>query len=140
MYALVLAEAESFRPDLGVAHSVPRVYWHGFPNSVMREAIEALRAAGQTDGLAAIDPENLPFSCADELVTTAIDGATFHEAKVNAMRAYASQISLDSGFFALNATPTSTTLMSEYFRLVRGEVSGVLDEKGRETDLFAGLR
>ena len=81
MYAVTLAEAPSFRPDLGEAHSVAKVYWTAFPRGVMRAGIEALRAAGETTGFAAMDPDDLPFGVDDALVTTAIDGGAFYEAE-----------------------------------------------------------
>ena len=49
-----------------------------------------------------MDPDNLTFGIDDDLVTAAIDGSGFYEHKLNAMRAHATQISLDSGFFALS--------------------------------------
>jgi N-acetyl-1-D-myo-inositol-2-amino-2-deoxy-alpha-D-glucopyranoside deacetylase len=139
MYGMVLAEAPSFRPDLGPAHSIAKVYWTAFPRGVVRAGIEALRAAGETTGFAAMDPDDIPFACADDLVTTAIDGSAFYEAKLGAMRAHATQISLDSGFFALSNNIGSPALATEYFRLVRGTPAGPYDTDGRETDLFAGL-
>ena len=139
MYALVLAEAPSFRPDLGQAHSVDKVYWTAFPRSVVRAGIEALRAAGETTGFAAMDPADIPFACDDSLVSAALDGAAHYEAKLAAMRAHATQISLESGFFALSNNLGSPALASEYFRLVRGRAAGPFDAEGRETDLFAGL-
>ncbi len=139
MYALVLAEAPSFRPDLGSAHRVAKVYWTAFPRSVVRAGIEVLRAAGETTGFAAMDPDDLPFACADALVTTAVDGTAHYQAKLAAMRAHATQISLESGFFALSNNLGSPALATEYFRLVRGTADGPFDAEGRETDLFAGL-
>ena len=139
MYALALAEAPSFRLDLGPAHSVAKVYWMAFPKGVMQAGIDALRAAGETTGFAAMDPDDLPFACDDDLITTAIDGGAFYEAKLAAMRAHATQISLDSGFFALSNNIGSPAMSTEYFRLVRGSAAGPFDADGRETDLFAGV-
>jgi N-acetyl-1-D-myo-inositol-2-amino-2-deoxy-alpha-D-glucopyranoside deacetylase len=139
MYALVLAAAPSFRPELGPAHDVAKVYWTAFPKGVLRAGIEALREAGETTGFAQMDPDDLPFGCDDELVTTAIEGGGFYEAKLAAMRAHATQISLDSGFFALSNNVGSPTWSTEYFRLVRGVPAGPFDGDGREQDLFAGV-
>jgi N-acetyl-1-D-myo-inositol-2-amino-2-deoxy-alpha-D-glucopyranoside deacetylase len=139
MYALVLAAAPSFRPDLGAAHDVAKVYWTAFPKGVLRAGIAALREAGETTGFAAMDPDDLPFGCDDALVTTAVDGGAHYEAKLNAMRAHATQISLDSGCFALSNNIGSPAWSTEYFRLVRGTAAGPFDSDGRETDLFAGL-
>lgn len=138
MYAMALAEAPAYRPELP-AHRVDKVYWTAFPRSVMRAGIEALRAAGEETGFAAMDPDDLPFGVADSVVTTAIDGSAHYQAKLAAMRAHATQISLDSGFFALSNNLGSPALATEYFSLVRGELGGPLDADGRETDLFGGL-
>lgn len=139
-YATALAEAPSFRPDLGAAHKVAKVYWIAFPRSVMRAGIAALRAAGDTTGFAAMDPDDLPFAVPDELVTTAIDGAAHLEAKLAALRAHATQVSVDSGFFALSNNLGTPALASEYFVLAHGMLAGPRDAQGRETDLFAGVQ
>ena len=54
------------------------------------------------------------------------------------MRAHATQISVEDGFFALSNNLGSRALGVEFYRLVRGQVAGELDADGRETDLFAG--
>ena len=138
-YATTLAEAPSFRPDLGAAHGIAKVYWTAFPRGVVRAGIEQLRSLGETTGFAAMDPDDIQFACPDELVTTAIDGAAFAEAKVAAMRAHATQISLEEGFFALSNNLGSPAMATEYFRLVRGTPAGPFDAEGREVDLLAGL-
>jgi N-acetyl-1-D-myo-inositol-2-amino-2-deoxy-alpha-D-glucopyranoside deacetylase len=139
MYALVLAAVPSFRPELGAAWEVAKVYWTAFPRSVVREGVEALRAAGDTSDFAAMDPDDLPFACDDALVTTAVDATAFLDAKMAAMRAHATQINVDGGFFALSNNLGSKAFGREYFRLVKGRPGGDRDDQGRETDLFAGL-
>jgi N-acetyl-1-D-myo-inositol-2-amino-2-deoxy-alpha-D-glucopyranoside deacetylase len=139
MYGVALAEAPSFRPDLGAAHRVAKVYWTAFPKSVLRGGIEQLRAAGETTGFAAMDPEDLPFGIDDDLVSTAVRASAFGQAKVDAMRSYPTQITMSGGFFALSNNLGSPAVSTEYFRLVRGEAGGPLDAEGREQDLFAGL-
>ena len=49
-----------------------------------------------------MDPDDLPFAVDDELVTTAVDAEDFSEQKMAAMRAHATQISVEDGFFALS--------------------------------------
>jgi N-acetyl-1-D-myo-inositol-2-amino-2-deoxy-alpha-D-glucopyranoside deacetylase len=139
MYSLVLAEAPSFRPDLGPAHVVAKVYWTAFPGSVVRAGITALREAGETTGFAALDPDDLPFAVDDALVTTAIDATEHLPTKVEAMRAHATQITVEGQFFALSNNLGLPTLGIEYYRLVRGRPAGPFDADGRETDLLAGL-
>ncbi len=139
MYGAMLAAAPSFRPDLGSAWDVPKIYWGAFPRSFIRAGIEAMRAAGDTSGFAAMDPDDIPFAVDDALVTTVVDGEAYYERKMDAMRAHATQISVEDGFFALSNNLGSRALGTEFYRLVRGRVGGELDADGRETDLFAGL-
>lgn len=136
MYASLLAAAPSFRPDLGEAWDIPKVYWTAFPRSVVRAGIEAMRALGETTGMAEMDPDNLPFVVEDNLVTTAVDGREFHQEKMDALRKHASQVSVEGGFFALADNLGSEAMGIEYFRLVRGSL-GPSTEDGKESDLFA---
>ncbi|MGV1003557.1 MAG: N-acetyl-1-D-myo-inositol-2-amino-2-deoxy-alpha-D-glucopyranoside deacetylase [Candidatus Nanopelagicales bacterium] len=139
MYAATLAEAASFRPELGDAHQVAKIYWTAMPRSAMRAGILALQESGEATGFAAMDPDDMVIGTDDALVTTAIDGRAFAANKLEAMRAHASQISLESGFFALSNNLGSPLMATEYFVLVRGEAAAPFDENGRETDLFAGI-
>jgi N-acetyl-1-D-myo-inositol-2-amino-2-deoxy-alpha-D-glucopyranoside deacetylase len=135
MYATQLAAIESFRPDLGSAWEIAKVYWTAFPRSVMRAGIEALRAQGSDSDFAAMDPDDLPFACPDEFVTTEIHAAAYLDRKLAALRAHATQIDVQGGFFALSNNLGSEALGTEYFRGVKG----VNTTNGREADLFAGL-
>ena len=139
MYAASLAGAPGFAAELGQAWSIPKIYWTALPRSVMKAGIEALRAAGEDTGFAAQDTDDLPFVCDDELVTTVIDGGQFVDRKMEALAAHATQISMDSGFFALSNNLGSQVMGIEYFRLVHGHAAGPFDEAGRELDLFAGI-
>jgi N-acetyl-1-D-myo-inositol-2-amino-2-deoxy-alpha-D-glucopyranoside deacetylase len=139
MYAAVLAAAPSYRPDLGEAWDVAKIYWTAFPKSFLRMGIEALRAAGETTGFAAMDPDELPMGIDDALVSTVVHAEDFVDQKMAAMRAHATQISVEGGFFALSNNLGSRAMGIEFYRLVRGQVGGELDADGRETDLFAGI-
>jgi N-acetyl-1-D-myo-inositol-2-amino-2-deoxy-alpha-D-glucopyranoside deacetylase len=139
MYAALLAAAPSFRPDLGAAWDIAKIYWTAFPKSFVREGIAALRAMGEDTGFAAMDPDDIPFACDDEIITTVIDAQGESDKKMAAMRAHATQISVEDGFFALSNKLGSRAIGVEFYRLVRGETAGERDEVGRETDLFAGI-
>lgn len=139
MYALTLAAAPTFRPDLGPAWDVAKVYWTAFPRSVVREGIERMRAAGETTGFAEMDPDDIPFAIADDLVTTAVSAPELLDRKLDALRAHATQVTVDGGFFALADNVGAEAFGTEYFRLVRGRAAGPFDAAGRETDLFAGI-
>lgn len=138
-YAVALAAVPSFRPDLGPAWQVQKVYWTAMPKGMIRDGIRALREAGEDTGFAAMDPDNIPFGVEDDLVTTAVDNADFLDAKMNALAQHASQVQTDGGFFALSNNLGSKAMGVEYFRIAAGELAGPFDDQGRETDLFNGL-
>jgi N-acetyl-1-D-myo-inositol-2-amino-2-deoxy-alpha-D-glucopyranoside deacetylase len=139
MYGALLAAAPSYRPDLGEAWDIAKIYWTAFPKSFIRAGIEAMRAAGDTSAFSAMDPDDLPFGVEDDQVSTVVNAEDFFEQKMDAMRAHATQISLEDGFFALSNNLGSKALGIEFFRLVRGTAAGERDADGRETDLFAGV-
>jgi N-acetyl-1-D-myo-inositol-2-amino-2-deoxy-alpha-D-glucopyranoside deacetylase len=137
-YAVALAESATFKPELGAAWRVSKLYWTAFPRSVVRAGIEALKARGIEDDFTAMDPDDLPFVCDDDLVTTEIDGQEFLDRKMSALRAHGTQVSVDGGFFALADAVGSQAFGIEYFRLALGNLE---TEPGsaRENDLFAGI-
>ena len=137
-YSVALAESPSFRPDLGAAWGVSKVYWTAFPRSVIREGIMTLREVDSDNEFAALDPDDLPFACDDELITTAVDATEFLDTKMTALAAHKTQVTVDGGFFALSNNLGSQAMGTEYFRLVRGTPVPETRE-GRETDLFAGI-
>ncbi|NBU31933.1 MAG: N-acetyl-1-D-myo-inositol-2-amino-2-deoxy-alpha-D-glucopyranoside deacetylase [Actinobacteria bacterium] len=137
-YAVALAGVASFAPELGLPWHISKLYWTAFPVSVMRAGIEALRAAGEDTGFAAQDPDDVPFACPDEFITTVIDATEHIEQKFSALRAHATQINAESGFFALSNNLGSQVMGYEYYRLAFGEI-GPIDASGHETDLFSGI-
>ncbi len=135
MYAAQLASVESFKPELGAAWEITKIYWTAFPRSVWRAGIEALKAQGSDSPFAAMDPDDLPFACPDEYVTTEIHGSDYLDQKMGALRAHATQIDVQGGFFALSNNLGAEAMGTEYFRGVKG----VAITHGRETDLFVGI-
>jgi N-acetyl-1-D-myo-inositol-2-amino-2-deoxy-alpha-D-glucopyranoside deacetylase len=138
MRAVDAAADPAYRPDLGEPWTAAKVYWCCVPRSVVQRGIEALAAAGEQmfDGVADVD--QVPFIVDDAEVAAAVDGLKFVENKKAAMRAHATQISVDGPFFALSNNLGQEVLGVEYYRLVRGE-RGPAGEQGWEDDLFAGL-
>jgi N-acetyl-1-D-myo-inositol-2-amino-2-deoxy-alpha-D-glucopyranoside deacetylase len=139
MYAVMLAEAPTFRPDLGAAHVIAKVYWVSHPQADLTQVRETLRGAGTGDVPSSAVLTYLALTCTDALATASIPGSDALNAKVEALRAHASQIQLDEGFLSLLGGDPRV-VASECFRLVRGLPGGPLDDSGRETDLFGGLR
>lgn len=138
-YAVSLAAAPSFRPEIGEPWSVTKFYWTAFPRSIIRAGIEALRAVGETTGFAELNPDDVPFAVDDALVTTAVDAREFLDMKMTALAAHATQVTTDGGFFALADNIGIQAFGIEYFRLVSGLTAAPFDDEGRETDLFAGI-
>jgi N-acetyl-1-D-myo-inositol-2-amino-2-deoxy-alpha-D-glucopyranoside deacetylase len=72
-------------------------------------------------------------------VTTEIDATAYLGQKLDAMRAHATQIAVDSPFFAFSDNLGQQALGREYYTLLagpRGRGSGPHD---RESDLFAAI-
>jgi N-acetyl-1-D-myo-inositol-2-amino-2-deoxy-alpha-D-glucopyranoside deacetylase len=140
MAALDVAADPGYDGETGPPWQVSKVYWGAVPRSVLQAGIDALRSAGQTDFFDGIErAEELPFATEDALVSTEIDACEKLGAKLGAMRAHATQISVDGPFFALSNNVGQQAMGIEYFRLVRGTPGQVDGQNGRETDLFAGL-
>jgi N-acetyl-1-D-myo-inositol-2-amino-2-deoxy-alpha-D-glucopyranoside deacetylase len=148
---------------------VRKFYATAVPRSVLAEGIEALRgsaeAGSQSAGSGSQSPgsqspgsgssgsqapggvdfttvesvDDMPFGVPDDEVTTEIDATAYLDAKIAAMRAHATQIAVDSPFFALSDKVGQRAFGREYYTLLagpRGPGSGPL---GREHDLFAGI-
>lgn len=118
--------------------SIEKIYWNVTPRSVIQQGIDAMKEAG-SDFMGVDNAEDLPFAKDDSFVTAHIDGNEYVEAKMAAMRAHATQISVDGPFFALSNNLGLQVWGNEYYTLVKGEKAGELDGEGRERDLFAGL-
>ena len=139
-YGTALAAVASFRPDLGPAWDVTKVYWSAMSANRMREGLRALRAAGDLTTFEGMDPEGpLPaFMVSDDLLSAVVEADDFAEAKIRAMRAHATQIAVDGPFFALSDNLGNRVWGTEFFRLAKGR-KGPTNADGLETDLFAGL-
>jgi len=165
---LVTYDAHGFygHPDHVQAH---RVAWRAFeladglvakfyatavPRSVLAEAIKVMGAGRDGPGdpgdpggtgrsgsgfLAVESVDDLPFGVPDEQVSTEIDARDYLQAKLAAMRAHASQIAVDSPFFALSDRVGQRALGIEYYTLLAGPRGPDGGSGGREADLFAGI-
>jgi N-acetyl-1-D-myo-inositol-2-amino-2-deoxy-alpha-D-glucopyranoside deacetylase len=128
---------------------VRKFYATALPKSVLAEVIASMRASGSAGGavggadFASVESaDDLPFGTDDENVTTEIDARAYLEAKLAAMRAHATQISVDSPFFALSDNIGQQALGTEYYTLLAGPdgLAGTRYGPGNlERDLFAGL-
>jgi len=139
-YAVSLAAVPSYRPELGAAHDVAKVYWGAMSANRMRQGLRDLRAAGDTTSFEGMDPDGPlpPFIGEDELLSSVVEADEYAEAKMNALRAYPTQISVDGPFFALSNNRGNEVWGTEFFRIAKGTAVPAADG-GLERDLFAGL-
>jgi N-acetyl-1-D-myo-inositol-2-amino-2-deoxy-alpha-D-glucopyranoside deacetylase len=137
--AMAAADRAAAADGDGVPWRIQKIYWTAVPKSALQRGIDALRAVGDTTSFDGVDSvDELPMGSPDDEVTTAIDGSAFAAAKDRAMRAHATQISVDGFFFALSNNIGLELMAIDYYRIVRGSLAGERDQDGRETDLFAG--
>ena len=120
------------------AWDIPKIYWNVMPISVIQEGIDAMKDI-DSDFWGAEKAEDLPFAKDDSFIHALVDGNAYVEKKMNAMKAHATQIAVDGPFFALSNNVGLQVWGNEYYTLVKGEKSGPFNEKGYESDLFAGI-
>ena len=117
---------------------IQKIYWNTMPKSVLAESMAKMKELG-SDFFGADNVDDLPFAKDDSFVTTLIDGNSYVEAKMAAMKAHHTQISLDGPFFALSDNLGLQVWGNEYYTLVKGEKCAPFDANGREADLFSGV-
>lgn len=131
-------------PDHIQAH---RVAWRAFSEArgvvskfyATALPLSALARATALDGTSftkVASAAALPFGVPDDEVTTAIDGRDYLEAKLAAMRAHATQLTVDRMFYALSDGIGLRALGTEYYTLLSpAHPAGT----SWEDDLFAGI-
>jgi N-acetyl-1-D-myo-inositol-2-amino-2-deoxy-alpha-D-glucopyranoside deacetylase len=139
-YATALAAVASYRPELSAPWDIAKIYWGAMSMNRMRDGLRALRAAGDTTTFEGMDPdgEMPPFMVPDDQLSAVVEADEFADAKMRAMKAHATQITVDGPFFALSNNLGNQVWGTEFYRLAKG-VQGPVNEDGLETDLFAGL-
>src|SRR4051812_859288 len=139
MYAAQLAAVPSYRADLGEPWDVAKIYWSAMSLTQIRKETQLLHERGIENPFENFDLDNPPrFFVSDDQIAAAVDATDHADAKLNAMRAHETQISVDGPFFALSNSIGSHVWGVEYYRLAKGPL-GDLDDRGWETDLFSGL-
>ncbi|OBF34418.1 N-acetyl-1-D-myo-inositol-2-amino-2-deoxy-alpha-D-glucopyranoside deacetylase [Mycolicibacterium peregrinum] len=118
--------------------AVPKFYWTVMASSAMRAGLQSLRDV-PTDWIR-IDVGDVPFGYADDRIDAVVDAAAQLPAKIAAMRAHATQVTVaaDSSAFALSNNLALPLLGEEHYVLVSGD-AGERDARGWETDLLTGL-
>lgn len=118
---------------------ISKIYWNTMPRSVIQMGIDKMKEVG-SEFFGAESADDLPFAKPDELVTSVVNAPEYVVQKLAAMKAHATQISVDGPFFALSNNLGLSVWADEYYTLVKGEASEPFDDKGREIDLFAGIK
>jgi N-acetyl-1-D-myo-inositol-2-amino-2-deoxy-alpha-D-glucopyranoside deacetylase len=139
MYGSQLAAAPVFRPELGPAWDVPKVYWTATPRSWVQLGFDAVMATGQSSFFGVQSVDELTFIVDDDLVTTRIEGVALEPRKMAALREHASQVALDGPFFGMAELMGPEAWGNEFYCLVKGSLGPRRDADGRETDLFDGV-
>jgi len=124
-------------PEAGDPWQPSKLYYTALPASFLRQGYDALKEMGEEAPFGVTSPDELNFGDPDETVTTRIDARDHLEAKVEAMRAHATQIQVDGPFFALSNNVGQRAFGYEHFRLIRGGTPPPAGEL--EDDLFAGV-
>jgi N-acetyl-1-D-myo-inositol-2-amino-2-deoxy-alpha-D-glucopyranoside deacetylase len=126
---------------------VSKFYATALPRSVLAGAIEAMRRSssegsdrvGGANFSQVESADDLPFGVPDEAVTTEIDATAYLDQKLAAMRAHATQIAVDSPFFAFSDNVGQRAFGREYYTLLAGPRGRGSGPEGRESDLFAAI-
>ncbi len=134
MYAWENSRDLTFKPELGFAWSISKLYYHQTFHSKKLEVFdEAFTRLGIKNPYAAWF-ENRPDN--SHLVTTQIECADFFSVRSAALKAHRSQIDPAGDWFAMPLTEEQKIWPFEDYQLAATRVNSQLPE----TDLFAGLR
>jgi N-acetyl-1-D-myo-inositol-2-amino-2-deoxy-alpha-D-glucopyranoside deacetylase len=143
----------AFEMSDGLVH---KFYATAIPKSVLAEGMKLMREARAGEEAESAEPagsggaaasefetvesvDDLPFGVPDEQVTTMIDARDYLDVKIAAMRAHASQIAVDSPFFALSNGVGQRAFGREYYTLLAGSRGTGGGPHEWESDLFAGI-
>jgi N-acetyl-1-D-myo-inositol-2-amino-2-deoxy-alpha-D-glucopyranoside deacetylase len=134
--AAVAAAAGTDYP--GVPWSVPKVYWTVLSKSALATGLDDLGEPPSEWIQVSVD--DVTFVHPDEAIDAVIDVPDQLGAKVSALRAHTTQVTVapDSRSLALSNNIALPIGAVEHYILVSGE-AGERDDRGWETDLLAGL-
>ncbi|MFF6773544.1 N-acetyl-1-D-myo-inositol-2-amino-2-deoxy-alpha-D-glucopyranoside deacetylase [Streptomyces sp. NPDC012637] len=137
MRAAELAADPAYRPELGPAHDIAKIYWNRVPRPVAEAGFARLSAEGSAFPADATIGD-VPGVVEDSRITAEIAGdERYAVRKSAAMAAHVTQVAVDGPFFALSNNLAQPIFTTEYYELVHGTPGAPAGE--RETDLFAGL-
>ena len=117
---------------------IQKIYWNIMPKSVVAEGMAAMKEQG-SDFFGSESIDELPFVKDDSFVSAVIHAPNQVEKKMAAMKAHATQITVDGPFFALSNNLGVKVFADEYYILVKGSKSAPFNDANYEIDLFAGV-
>ncbi|MDT5001737.1 MAG: N-acetyl-D-myo-inositol-2-amino-2-deoxy-alpha-D-glucopyranoside deacetylase [Mycobacterium sp.] len=119
---------------------VPKFYWTVVARSAMAAGIRELSEMDLPADWILIPPDEFPFGFADHQIDAVVDAPESRAAKVAALRAHATQVTVESAgrACALSNLVALPIVATEHYVLVGG-AAGDRDDRGWETDLLAGL-
>lgn len=123
-------------PEAGDPWTPTKLYQTALPRSLMVRAFEALKALGEEAPFGVTSPDDMNMGVPDDQVTTVIDAREFLPAKLEAMRAYPTQIAVDGHFFSLSNDVGQGAFGIEHYTLVAGPAPAPAEQ---ESDLFTGV-
>jgi N-acetyl-1-D-myo-inositol-2-amino-2-deoxy-alpha-D-glucopyranoside deacetylase len=134
--AAVAAAAGTEYP--GEPWTVPKMYWTVISRSAMGEGLDALDDV--PEGWVRVSIDDVPFGFPDDAIDAVMDVSDQLPAKVAALRAHATQVTVapDGRSCALSNNIALPIGGVEHYILAAG-TPGDRDDRGRETDLLAGL-
>jgi N-acetyl-1-D-myo-inositol-2-amino-2-deoxy-alpha-D-glucopyranoside deacetylase len=117
---------------------VPKFYWTVMATSATELGLSAMRDVPEQWARASVS--DVSFTYSDDKIDAVVDVAGSYAAKVAALRAHATQVTVapNGQFCALSNNIALPILTDEHYILVSG-TPGERDHRGWETDLLAGL-
>jgi N-acetyl-1-D-myo-inositol-2-amino-2-deoxy-alpha-D-glucopyranoside deacetylase len=136
--AAVAASGGSDYP--GDPWSVPKFYWNVLANSAVAEGARQLAEIDLPPNWLVVSPDDFDWGYADADIDAVVDAPGSRAAKVEALRAYATQVTVEPGGRACALSNDLAVPIGgrEHYVLVAG-AAGDRDGRGWETDLLAGL-
>jgi N-acetyl-1-D-myo-inositol-2-amino-2-deoxy-alpha-D-glucopyranoside deacetylase len=116
-----------------------KIYWTAMPLSVLKAGIEIFAESENNPFAGITDVSEFPFGTPDEDIAAYIDGSDYHDAKIAALRAHATQIPGNSWLYSIAGNFGQEFMGVEHYTLAVGERGPAKGPHGWEDDLFAGL-
>jgi N-acetyl-1-D-myo-inositol-2-amino-2-deoxy-alpha-D-glucopyranoside deacetylase len=122
-YAKDLAQVASFKPELGDAFKIEKIYWTAIPKSHVEKGFAQVAQSSDSKFFGVESVDELPFLQPDNVVSTLIDGTNFIEQKMNALKEHKTQVDIAGDFFQLAQAAGPTAFGFEFYRRVEPELT-----------------